>query len=92
MKVGSRGKMIARQNSTFDAPIDASYAVLFDIDVWPRFVEAIRDRNDLKHLFIVTDSLAMYQQVVAELPVDVETTMLYEDYLRNFEINMGGAP
>ena len=65
--------------------------MLFDIDVWPKFVESIRGRDDLEHVFIVTDSLAMYQQVVAELPAELETTMLYEDYLRNFEINMGGA-
>ena len=91
MKVGSRGEMIAKQKSTFDAPKGARYAVLFDIDVWPKFIEAIRGREDLQHVFIVTDSLAMYQQVVAELPVELETTMLYEDYLRNFEINMGGA-
>ena len=40
---------------------------------------------------IVTDSLAQYQQVAAELPPAVEVSMLYEDYLRNFEINLGGA-
>ena len=91
MKVGARGEMIAKQKSTFDAPKGARYAVLFDIDVWPKFVEAIRGREDLEHVFIVTDSLAMFQQVVAELPAELETTMLYEDYLRNFEINMGGA-
>jgi adenine-specific DNA-methyltransferase len=91
MKVGSRGAMIAKQKTTFDAPKNARYAVLFDIDVWPKFVDELRGREDLEHVFIVTDSLAMYQQVVAELPVELETTMLYEDYLRNFEINMGGA-
>ena len=91
MKVGACGEMIAKQKSTFDAPKGARYAVLFNIEVWPKFVEDIRGREDLEHVFIVTDSLAMYQQVVAELPAEVETTMLYEDYLRNFEINMGEA-
>jgi len=91
MKSGAQGEMIAKEKSTFDAPNGARYAVLFDIDVWPKFIEAIRGRDDLEHVFIVTDSLAMYQQVVAELPAEMETTMLYEDYLRNFEINMGGA-
>jgi len=91
MKVGAKGEMIAKQKTTFDAPKNARYAVLFDIDVWPKFVDELRGREDLEHVFIVTDSLAMYQQVVAELPVEFETTMLYEDYLRNFEINMGGA-
>jgi adenine-specific DNA-methyltransferase len=91
MKVGAKGEMIAKQKATFDAPPGARYAVLFDIDVWPKFVDEVRGRDDLEHAFIVTDSLAMYQQVVAGLPVELETSMLYEDYLRNFEINMGGT-
>jgi adenine-specific DNA-methyltransferase len=91
MKVGARGEMIVEQQANFSAPAKALYAVLFDIDAWPKFIDEIRGREDLEHVFIVTDSLAMYQQVVAELPVELETTMLYEDYLRNFEINMGGA-
>jgi adenine-specific DNA-methyltransferase len=91
MKVGARGEMIAKQKANFAAPANARYAVLFDIDAWPKFVDELRGREDLEHVFIVTDSLAMYQQVVAELPAELETTMLYEDYLRNFEINMGGV-
>ncbi len=91
MKVGACGEMIAKQKSTFDAPKGARYAVLFNIDVWPKFVEAIRGREDLEHVFIVTDSLAVYQQIVAELPAELETTMLYEDYLHNFDINMGAT-
>jgi adenine-specific DNA-methyltransferase len=90
MKAGARGEMIAKQKADFAAPVKARYAVLFDIDAWPKFVDVIRGRYDLEHVFIVTDSLAMYQQVVVELPAELETTMLYEDYLRNFEINMGG--
>jgi hypothetical protein len=38
---------------------------------------------------IVTDSIAQFQQVVAELPPQIKASMLYEDYIRNFEINTG---
>jgi adenine-specific DNA-methyltransferase len=91
MRAGSQGSMIAKVKRPFAAPEGAHYAVLFDINHWSPFVEALRDRAEVTHVFIVTDSIAQYQQVVAELPPTVETSMLYEDYLRNFEINMGGS-
>jgi adenine-specific DNA-methyltransferase len=91
MKAGSAGPMIAKVQRPFAAPQDARYAVLFDIDRWNSFGEALREREGITHAFIVTDSMAQYQQVVAELPPTIETSMLYEDYLRNFEINSGGA-
>jgi adenine-specific DNA-methyltransferase len=91
MKVGAAGEMIARVKQPYAAPEGARYAVLFDVAHWQDFAEAVRDREDITHLFVVTDSVAQYQQVVAELPATVEVAMLYDDYLRNFEINLGGA-
>jgi len=91
MKAGADGPMIAKVHKPFAAPEGARYAVLFDITRWHEFAEAIRDREDLSNIFIVTDSQAQYQQVVAELPQTADVSMLYEDYLRNFEINVGGA-
>jgi adenine-specific DNA-methyltransferase len=91
LKVGAIGDMIAKVQQPYAAPDGARYAVLFDVSHWQDFTEAVRDREDLTHLFVVTDSIAQYQQVVAELPATVEVTMLYEDYLRNFEVNLGSA-
>jgi len=91
MKAGADGPMIAKVHKPFASPAGARYAVLFDINRWHEFAEAIREREDLRHVFIVTDSQAQYQQVVAELPQTADVSMLYEDYLRNFEINVGGA-
>jgi hypothetical protein len=83
--------MIAEQARSYALPKDACYGVLFDVNHWQSFAESVRARDDLKSVFIVTDSLAQYQQIVAELPTNIEVSMLYEDYLRNFEINVGGA-
>jgi adenine-specific DNA-methyltransferase len=91
MKAGAQGTMIAKETRPYAIPKDARYGVLFDVNHWQRFVESVRVRDDLKSLFIVTDSLAQYQQVAAELPTNIDVSMLYEDYLRNFEINVGGA-
>jgi adenine-specific DNA-methyltransferase len=91
LKVGAVGEMIDKVAKPFAVPAGARYAVLFDVAHWQDFAEAVRDREDITHLFVVTDSVAQYQQVVAELPATVEVAMLYEDYLRNFEVNVGGA-
>jgi adenine-specific DNA-methyltransferase len=91
LKAGATGSMIAKVKRPFAAPSGARYCVLFDINHWHDFAEAIRERDDLTHIFVITDSVAQYQQVVAELPPTADVSMLYEDYLRNFEINVGGA-
>jgi adenine-specific DNA-methyltransferase len=91
MKAGAEGAIIAKVHKPFSVPADATYGILFEINRWHEFAEAVRDRQDLSHLFVVTDSQAQYQQVIAELPQTVDVSMLYEDYLRNFEINVGGA-
>jgi len=87
MRFGASGELIAKVKNPYAMPKGAHYAVLFDISHWQAFAEALRDREDVRFACIVTDSIAQYQQVVAELPPTVEPTMLYEDYLRNFEIN-----
>lgn len=91
LRAGATGRMIDRIERPFSLPPDAGYGVLFDIHAWQPFIEAVEARSDLAHVFIVTDSLAQYQQVVAELPPSLEASMLYEDYLRNFEFVLGGA-
>lgn len=89
MKFGAFGPIIAKAKKPFVVSTSANYAVLFDINRWPEFVAALRDRDDVRFACIVTDSLAQFQQVVAELPPTIGVSMLYEDYLRNFEINTG---
>ena len=89
MKFGALGPIITKVKKPFAAPEGANYAVLFDVNRWPEFVEALRDREDVRYACVVTDSLAQFQQVVAEMPRAMGVSMLYEDYLRNFEINTG---
>ena len=90
MKVGAVGPRIEKETPDFALPVGSRYGILFGIDHWRTFADAVAARPNITHAYIVTDSLAQYQQVVAELPPQVECSMLYEDYLRNFEINTGG--
>jgi hypothetical protein len=51
----------------------------------------VTSRNDvatpLTHLFIVTDSIIEFQQIIGRLNTNLNITRLYADYLRSFEIN-----
>lgn len=90
MKAGFTGEMIRDVSATFRIESLSQYAILFDVQSWPEFVDAVREHGAIKYVFVVTDSRAAYQQVIQELGTSVGSTLLYEDYLRNFEINLGG--
>lgn len=88
LRAGCIGARIDRmEESGWSLPADAVYGVLFDTTTWGAFVSAAAKREDLRHVFIVTDSIVEYQQIVAKLDPTLKTTRLYADYLRNFEIN-----
>ena len=91
LRAGAVGPMIIKEKKPFAMPDGGRYTVLFNLHEWRVFAEALGNRTEITHAFVVTDSLAQYQQVTAELPQTVEVAMLYEDYLRNFEINLAGA-
>jgi adenine-specific DNA-methyltransferase len=90
LKASGRGGRIQKVSRTWALPDDACYGILFDTDHWREFVNAVRSRDDIVHAFIVTDSEATFQQIFTDLPTNVESTQLYGDYLRTFEINTRG--
>jgi adenine-specific DNA-methyltransferase len=63
--------------------------VLLDERRFGAFLEAIADRHDLTHVFLVTDSEDAFQEMAAHLKVP-HLVQLYRDYLENFMINRGG--
>lgn len=87
LKAGATGARIETVDGAWSLPNSATYGVLFDPQQWSAFVGAVQVRDDVRHAFVVTDSLAIFQQVAQELPASVKATMLYEDYLSTFEIN-----
>jgi len=86
LKSGCIGPAIESEQSSFSVLDGANYAILFDINHWKDFVKELESKDGIDSVFIVTDSRASYQQVVNHLPPRVEATMLYEDYLTNFQI------
>ncbi|RIU41042.1 site-specific DNA-methyltransferase [Mycobacteroides abscessus] len=75
--------------------LTATYGVLFEIDTLVAFADAVTAAATTGEppsvLFIVTDSLAEYQQAVERLPVGIDTVQLYEDYLLNYADNFAGG-
>ena len=88
MQSGNFGETIQSMSDTYTIQNEGQYAVLFNIDLWQEFVNEVKQIDTITHAFIVTDSKVQYQQVVKHLPTNIETTMLYEDYLRNFQIGV----
>ncbi|SIM01127.1 adenine specific DNA methylase Mod [Mycobacteroides abscessus subsp. abscessus] len=91
---GARGDRIEADPGSGWA-LTATYGVLFDIDSLVAFADAVTvaatSGTPPDVLFIVTDSLAEYQQAVERLPVGIETVQLYEDYLLNYTVNFSGG-
>ena len=85
---GSLGSVISSVSDTFSLQAEGNYGILFNIDHWQEFVNEVKKIDTMTHAFIVTDSKVQYQQVVKHLPTNIQTTMLYEDYLRNFQIGV----
>lgn len=88
MKAGAVGPIIIGNEGAWEAPEGAPYAVLFRPTHWRHFVNHVQSRHDLTHVFVVTDSTATFVQIREELPPWTEASMLYRDYLYNFEINV----
>jgi adenine-specific DNA-methyltransferase len=68
-------------------PPGATYAVLFREEKFRRFLKAIAGREELTHVWIVTDSEDAFAEMRAAVHPHLITSMLYRDYLRNFRIN-----
>ena len=63
------------------------FAVLLDEDHFGGFAELVRRRDDLTHVWLVTDSDNAFARMREGLPKRLVIGMLYRDYLRNFRIN-----
>nr|WP_133510780.1 site-specific DNA-methyltransferase [Candidatus Thiosymbion oneisti] len=65
------------------------FAVLVDETRFADFAAELDGRDDLTHVFLVTDSEEAFQEMAGELRVP-NLIQLYRDYLENFVINKGG--
>lgn len=85
---GERDKA-ARGYGKWFIPEHSPYAVLIKEDHFAEFKRKIKQRRDITHVFLVTDSEEAFREMIAELPNALKTKMLYKSYLDNFRINTG---
>lgn len=90
LKAGAQGPRVETAEDVWAVPDGGRYGVLFDADRWQGFAEAVRASSTLTHAFVATDSDAVFQRIVAELPSEVRCFRLYDSYLRLFELGGGG--
>jgi adenine-specific DNA-methyltransferase len=92
LRAGAEGP---RPNLTEDDSIPAMllpernhFGVLVDETRFADFQEAVAVRDDLTHIFVITDSEDAFQEMAAQLTAP-HVIQLYRDYLENFAINRG---
>ena len=64
------------------------FAVLVEEARFADFVAELEGRDDLTHVFLVTDSEEAFQEMAGQIRVP-NVIQLYRDYLENFVINKG---
>ena len=87
MMGGAKG---TRPTATGDVPYVVNdgcpIAVLLQEQKFHEFIQKVNVRPDITNVFIVTNSEDAFFDMKAEFSIP-NVTMLYKDYLRNFEIN-----
>jgi adenine-specific DNA-methyltransferase len=68
---------------------DVPFAVLLDEDHFKGFARRVRDRDEVTHVWLVTDSTSAFARMRERLPEGLTVGMLYRDYLRNFRMSTG---
>jgi adenine-specific DNA-methyltransferase len=84
LRAGSSGRRVDDISSGWD--IADTYGVIADLDMTESFLRALRQRDGVGLVFVVTDEDRLFEAVVRQLPVEADPVRLYSSYLRNFEI------
>ena len=88
MKAGCRGQRESSRGSTpWFIPKNSPLAVLIHERKFAAFRKALAGRDDLTHVFLITDSEENFRAMTRALRRDVQTVQLYKSYLENFGIN-----
>lgn len=88
LAAGGKGtREVPESRSGFLIPETSTYGILFKESRFQKFRDALKNRPEVTHVWLVTDSEEAYAEMRSDLPAGIHTSMLYHDYLRNFEIN-----
>jgi adenine-specific DNA-methyltransferase len=68
-------------------PVDCPFVVLMRESRFREFLAKVSGREDLTHVYLVTNSDSAFHDMRAEFPDHLEIIQLYKSYLDNFRIN-----
>ncbi len=68
-------------------PVDCPFVVLMRESRFREFLAKVGGREDLTHVYLVTNSDSAFHDMLAEFPDHLEIIQLYKSYLDNFRIN-----
>lgn len=83
---GNKGSILGRNRGY---SVGETYAVIFDAKYTKKFLSEVKENENIRTVFIVTDMAERYRNLCMELP-EKRVMQLYESYLRAFEINAIG--
>ncbi len=86
---GIGDRQIRVKDIGFSIPEKSTYGVLLKESRFRRFKEALLKRPDVTHTWLVTDSEEAFAEMRSALPKEVNTSMLYRDYLSSFKTSAG---
>ena len=85
LAAGGRGK---RQGldlaADFSVASDGTYAFLIRPSGVEGLLSVLKDRADVRYVFVLTDSEDAFAELAEQLPKDLAVRMLPRDYLRSF--------
>lgn len=89
LAAGGVGEWADREeDEPWSAPPSSNYAVLFDEDRFSDFREMLEEESDrISHVWLVTNSAQSFVEMRHQLSEDLDSGMLYRDYLSNFRVN-----
>lgn len=89
LAAGAVGSTPTPGTNSWLMPEDGPWAILLDDARFAGFRLALAQRSDVTHVWLVTTSEESFARMRAQVPPTLRVSMLYRDYLRNFEINTG---
>lgn len=89
MLAGCRGAChTAKGSGKWFMPKGNPFAVLMRDDAFREFVPALKERADVDHIFLVTDSTEAFHDMANDLGDSYRCIQLYRSYLDTFRINL----
>ena len=90
MLAGSVGACASSKGSgKWFVPSGNRFAVLLKEDYFGGFREELAKRDDITHVFLVTDSAEAFNDMAAALGGNYTCLQLYRSYIDTFRINLG---